>query len=95
MTTTIKLRRDTAYRWSQFNPILADGEPGFEMDTGLLKIGRGDARWNDLDYIAGYSNGGGIPPTDEELLDHINSALPHPVYDEGPSLVLIYQNAKV
>ncbi len=30
------------------------------------------------------------------LLDeHINSELPHPVYDDGPSFELLYQNAKV
>lgn len=26
---------------------------------------------------------------------HINSPNPHPVYDDGPSLLLLYQNAKV
>lgn len=26
---------------------------------------------------------------------HIHSATPHPVYDDGPSLVLKYRNAKV
>ena len=26
---------------------------------------------------------------------HIESETPHPVYDDGPSLLLLYQNAKV
>lgn len=26
---------------------------------------------------------------------HINSPTPHPVYDDGPSFELLYQNAKV
>lgn len=29
------------------------------------------------------------------LPEHIASELPHPVYDEGPSLTLLYENAKV
>ena len=35
----IKFRRDTAAAWTLANPTLAQGEPGFEYDTGLLKIG--------------------------------------------------------
>lgn len=35
----------------------------------------------------------------EELLialdEHVNSPSPHPVYDDGPSFLLSYQNAKV
>lgn len=31
-----------------------------------------------------------------DILDqHINAAQPHPAYDDGPSLTLIYENAKV
>lgn len=33
------------------NPILAAGEPGFELDTGKLKIGNGNDTYNDLSYI--------------------------------------------
>lgn len=35
------------------------------------------------------------PDTGAALLEHINSETPHPVYDDGPSLALIYENAKV
>lgn len=31
----------------------------------------------------------------EALLTHVNDETPHPVYDDGPSLVLLYENAKV
>lgn len=34
-------------------------------------------------------------PMDPGLPDHIASLLPHPVYDDGPSLTLLYENAKV
>lgn len=33
--------------------------------------------------------------TADLMENHINSDLPHPVYDDGPSLALIYENAKV
>jgi hypothetical protein len=51
----IKFRRDTAAAWTQANPVLAQGEPGFEHDTGLLKIGDGETEWVDLDYASGSS----------------------------------------
>lgn len=50
MATTIKLRRDVAAEWTSINPVLSAGEPGFEADTGLLKIGDGVNNWNDLEY---------------------------------------------
>lgn len=49
----IKFRRDTAANWAQANPVLAQGEPGFEHDTGLLKIGDGASTWLELDYSSG------------------------------------------
>ncbi len=57
----IKFRRDTAANWILANPILAQGEPGFEHDTGLLKIGDGETAWNSL----GYSSGSAASLTDE------------------------------
>jgi hypothetical protein len=50
----IKFRRDTAAAWTQANPTLAQGEPGFEHDTGLLKIGDGATPWVNLDYAIGF-----------------------------------------
>lgn len=29
------------------------------------------------------------------LTDHLDDSTPHPVYDDGPSFLLLYQNAKV
>lgn len=49
--TRIRLRRDTSSDWSGVNPILGLGEPGFETDTKLLKIGDNNTSWNDLDYV--------------------------------------------
>lgn len=47
----IQLRRDSSARWAEVNPILLEGEVGFETDTRLRKIGDGVHRWNELDYL--------------------------------------------
>ncbi len=48
----IQIRNDLAAQWVDANPLLSDGEPGSETDTGKLKIGNGIDRWNDLPYVA-------------------------------------------
>ena len=50
MMVTIQLRRDLAANWTSVNPVLSSGEPGFETDTGMFKIGNGSTRWNSLGY---------------------------------------------
>jgi hypothetical protein len=45
-------RRGTAAQWTAANPILEDGEIGFESDTTNLKIGDGLTRWVNLSYVA-------------------------------------------
>jgi hypothetical protein len=49
----IQLRRDTAANWTSANPTLAQGEGGFETDTGKLKIGDGATAWASLAYLGG------------------------------------------
>lgn len=49
--TTFQLKRGTAEKWIELNLILAAGEPGFEIDTGRLKIGDGKRAWLDLPYL--------------------------------------------
>ena len=49
--TTFKFRRNLASYWKKKNPVLAEGEPCFELDTGKLKIGNGTTAYNDLSYI--------------------------------------------
>jgi len=50
MASKIKLRRDTAANWQFVNPLLSEGEPGIETDTGKIKYGDGTSYWNDLPY---------------------------------------------
>ena len=51
--TTFQFKRGSAQVWVSLNPVLSQGEPGFEYDTGLLKIGNGLDAWNDLPYVNG------------------------------------------
>jgi hypothetical protein len=48
---TIQLKRGKAATWMAVNPVLAYGEPGFEGDTGRLKIGDGVSKWSELNYF--------------------------------------------
>lgn len=51
--TTILFRRGTAAEWLAANPILFEGEPAFEIDTKLIKIGDGTSEYISLPYIGG------------------------------------------
>jgi hypothetical protein len=56
------LRRDTSANWTSTDPVLQDGEPGYETDTGKMKIGKyatGSTTtllsWTALPYIGAMS----------------------------------------
>ena len=53
-----QFKRGTAERWMEVNPVLRQGEPGFEYDTGKLKIGDGFTPWAALEYITSTSSSG-------------------------------------
>lgn len=53
MATQIQVRRGTAAQWTTANPILADGEGGYETDTKKLKFGNGVTAYNSLPYFSG------------------------------------------
>ena len=59
MAYTIQIKRATASRWADLDPVLAAGEPGVETDTAKIKIGDGTTAWNSL----AYSSGGGTELT--------------------------------
>jgi hypothetical protein len=50
----IQFRRGSAQEWTDANPVLGSGEPGFETDTRKVKIGDGATTWQDLAYIGSY-----------------------------------------
>lgn len=46
----IQEKRGTAATWTADNPVLLQGEVGFETDTGKKKTGDGSTAWNSLGY---------------------------------------------
>src|SRR5690606_31775803 len=59
MAVQIQQRRDTAANWASVNPVLAEGEVGWELDTGKAKLGNGVDDWTALPYAV-EPGGGGI-----------------------------------
>jgi hypothetical protein len=53
----IQTRRGLSSDWALINPVLAAGEPGYETDTGILKIGDGFSVYNSLYPVASYMEG--------------------------------------
>ena len=51
MPVRIQFRRGTAAEWQAANPVLMEGELGFETDTGKWKIGNGINAWNELEHL--------------------------------------------
>ena len=66
--TTFKVRRGLSSVWADVNPLLVEGEPGYELDTHRLKVGDGELKWNDLPYIGGEST------TIPEMKDYVTKA---------------------
>lgn len=68
-------RRGTAAQWNTANYVLAIGELGVTIDTGIIKIGDGVNGWNDLPIAFGSDY---LPilgkAADSELLDGISSS---------------------
>ncbi len=73
MPIRIQLRRGTAAQWNSFNPVLAQGEMGLEIDTGKFKFGDGATAWVSLNYPAsqyllGLNDVQAISPDDGAVL---------------------------
>ena len=56
--TRIQVRRGTAAELAAANPVLGAGEPAFETDTNVLKVGDGSTAYNSLSAISGGGGGG-------------------------------------
>ncbi len=64
MPYRILLRRDTLTNWVYNDPVLMSGEPGYETDTGRMKLGDGQNPWTNLPYYSGVTGPQGpIGPT--------------------------------
>lgn len=81
----IQFRQGTAAEWTTVNPVLSAGEPGFETDTGKIKIGNGTAAWGTLGYLT--SEGTGV--TIEEVQDNLGTSF----LVAGTGISLTYDDA--
>ena len=56
----IQFRRGTSEEWAAANPVLAEGEPGYDKTNGDFKVGDGLTQWLDLLPLGtdGSGNGG-------------------------------------
>lgn len=74
LNTIFQLKRGLLEAWERNNPILRQGEPGYVLDTGKLKIGDGATAWKDLKYFdCGFSiaaDGKSIVFDEEQLALH-------------------------
>lgn len=57
MAVRIQMRRGTSSEWNDADPILNEGELGYNSTLAQLKVGDGSTIWSELTYLA----------TDEEL----------------------------
>ena len=74
LITRFQLKRGLSEAWERNNPVLAPGEPGWTLDTHILKIGDGTTTWKDLESI------GGVELREEDIKDYVYQYLTeHPV----------------
>jgi hypothetical protein len=53
--TVVQIRKGSGSQWSSTNPVLASGEPGYDLSNNILKIGDGVSNWNNLKNVASIS----------------------------------------
>lgn len=56
MAHRLQYRRDTKANWLKYNPVLMEGEVGYETDTHHQKVGNGVSTYSELEYEAGVGN---------------------------------------
>ena len=76
LNTIFQVKRGTSDVWAQLNPILRQGEPGFELDTGIFKVGDGVTEWLDLKAV-------NSSPVEEEKVNELENIIGKP--GEGES----------
>jgi hypothetical protein len=69
----IQLRRGTAASWASANPVLGQGEPGVESDTGKMKLGDGVTPWNGRPYASAGPQGPAGVASDSSVKDLITT----------------------
>ena len=58
MTTVLRRRQervDTAANWASANPVLLDGELGYDKTADRMKVGDGVSAWSALDFVDAFN----------------------------------------
>jgi hypothetical protein len=51
MATRIQVRRGTTSEWNSADPVLNEGEIGYNVTLGQIKVGDGESTWSELYYL--------------------------------------------
>ena len=71
----IVMRNGSSSDWSDKNPTLLAGEPGYATDDKILKVGDGKTPWNSLPAISnGGGSGGLIPVATQDVVGGVKSS---------------------
>jgi len=73
MATRIQVRRGSTSDWNSADPILNEGEIGYNTTLGQIKIGDGESLWSELYYVVDASTLGGS--LDSYILNTEKSAI--------------------
>ena len=73
MATRIQVRRGSTSDWNNADPILNEGEFGYNTTLSQIKIGDGESAWSELDYLVSdgtldTSLGSYIPDTEKSAV---------------------------
>ena len=71
LNTIFQVKRAESYVWETLNPVLRQGEPGYDLDTGIFKIGDGVTEWLDLKAI-------NSSPVEEEKVNELENIIGKP-----------------
>lgn len=74
MATRIRVRRDTTANWEAANPVLLEGEMGFDSDQQRLRVGDGTSEWTDLPGLVGDVPDDVMNDIDQSVQDAQSSA---------------------
>lgn len=86
MAHKIQVRRDTLANWTSFNPILSDGEIGYERGANKIKIGNGTSSWSTLPYLSSGSES--VDLTDFLMVVEYPTGGPWPTRPDTNAIIL-------
>jgi len=70
-----QIRRGTSSQWNSANPVLASGEPGYDLTNNIYKIGDGTSNWNNLKSILDITGNANISGVLSAISGNFNSNL--------------------